>query len=592
MIQEIIDSCLEKNNIDRFDDNREELLKMLMEQSMKNYLEYVKSRTKLDGKEFLKKELELHNTKLKSIINKSNNEKNDYQYRYLYVLEENKNLKEKIYQIEALNKTLMEQIKQLEISTENFEIQMQKVAKKKLFLDELFKRYPEKDEAQILKYLDDLKEGSLKIMNDYHNIMDKLKEINREQKEKENEYKSSMNKLYLNNEVLRQEKNDLEEQYSYKMSNFDYTQKTNEELKNRNIYLNDTLFHLYNLLFEEFGLNRNIKINKKFLDIKKTDFDPNFVYDQEIKNYIELMIKTMHHDSYDSLFRETLGYLNMILRVYLPDKLNLRFQPIKAFKEIKDFIELKMAKIEDSQNIIKSYEDKIEQKDNEIFKLKKERKELNKEYNLYQNIVEKEFVKTNKIISQLKNTNSKKDIKSNSKDLNYNKVYNKTYTDLRPQSSKFRIKGHSNITSKKIKIKRKAKLLNHEEMPSYKNNTKEKTNKIMDILYKNKLLCKTVGNSEPKKIKIGKNNDKIIRENGNQQRYNDINKVKLLIDETNRLFLYKSRMNSTIGKHYNVEENNKSKNNVITYPENIDFGEKIKNKIFNQINKLIKTSDI
>ena len=449
MIQEIIDSCLEKNNIDRFDDNREELLKMLMEQSMKNYLEYVKSRTKLDGKEFLKKELELHNTKLKSIINKSNNEKNDYQYRYLYVLEENKNLKEKIYQIEALNKTLMEQIKQLEISTENFEIQMQKIAKKKLFLDELFKRYPEKDEAQILKYLDDLKEGSLKIMNDYHNIMDKLKEINREQKEKENEYKSSMNKLYLNNEVLRQEKNDLEEQYSYKMSNFDYTQKTNEELKNRNIYLNDTLFHLYNLLFEEFGLNRNIKINKKFLDIKKTDFDPNFVYDQEIKNYIELMIKTMHHDSYDSLFRETLGYLNMILRVYLPDKLNLRFQPIKAFKEIKDFIDLKMAKIEDSQNIIKSYEDKIEQKDNEIFKLKKERKELNKEYNLYQNIVEKEFVKTNKIISQLKNTNSKKDIKSNSKDLNYNKVYNKTYTDLRPQSSKFRIKGYSNITSKK-----------------------------------------------------------------------------------------------------------------------------------------------
>ena len=592
MIQEIIDSCLEKNNIDRLDDNREELLKMLMEQSMQNYLEYVKSRTKLDGKEFLKKELELHNTKLKSIINKSNNEKNDYQYRYLYVLEENKNLKEKIYQIEALNKTLMEQIKQLEISTENFEIQMQKIAKKKLFLDELFKRYPEKDEAQILKYLDDLKEGSLKIMNDYHNIMDKLKEINREQKEKENEYKSSMNKLYLNNEVLRQEKNDLEEQYSYKMSNFDYTQKTNEELKNRNIYLNDTLFHLYNLLFEEFGLNRNIKINKKFLDIKKTDFDPNFVYDQEIKNYIELMIKTMHHDSYDSLFRETLGYLNMILRVYLPDKLNLRFQPIKAFKEIKDFIDLKMAKIEDSQNIIKSYEDKIEQKDNEIFKLKKERKELNKEYNLYQNIVEKEFVKTNKIISQLKNTNSKKDIKSNSKDLNYNKVYNKTYTDLRPQSSKFRIKGHSNITSKKIKIKRKAKLLNHEEMPSYKNNTKEKTNKIMDILYKNKLLCKTAGNSEPKKIKIRKNNDKIIRENGNQQRYNDINKVKLLIDETNRLFLYKSRMNSTIGKHYNVEENNKSKNNVITYPENIDFGEKIKNKIFNQINKLIKTSDI
>ena len=75
----------------------------------------------------------MHKTKLKSIINKSNNEKNDYQYRYLYVLEENKNLKEKIYQIEALNKTLMEKIKELEISTENFEIQIQKIAKKNYF---------------------------------------------------------------------------------------------------------------------------------------------------------------------------------------------------------------------------------------------------------------------------------------------------------------------------------------------------------------------------------------------------------------------------------------------------------------------------
>ena len=594
MIQETINSCLEKNNINKLDDNREELLKMLFDESMKNYLEYVKNRTNKDGKEFLKKELELHNTKLKSILNKCNNEKNEFQNKYLFVLEENKNLKDKIFHIQALNKNLMAQIKQLQICTQNFEIQMQNIAKKKLFLDELFKRYPQKDEQQILKYLDDLKEGSLKILDDYHNVMDKLNITNKEQKEKEKEFKSSMNKLYLNNELLRQEKKDLEEQYSNKINNFDYTQKTNEELKNRNIYLNDTLFHLYNLLFKEFGLNRNITINNKFLDIKKTDFDPNFVYDHEIKNYIELMIKTMHHDSYDILFRETLGYLNMILRVYLPDKFHLRFQPIKAFKEIKDFIDLKMTKIEDCQNIIKACEDKIEQKDNEIAKLKKERSELNKEYNLYKNIVEKEFVKTNKIISQLKNTNSKKDIHSN--EINYNKIYNRSYNNLRAHSSKFRINGFSNLVSKKLKIKRKAKLLNYEEIKSYKdnnnnNNSKEKKNKIMDIIYQNKLLYKTVANSEPKKIKKGKNNDKIIRENGNQQRYNDINKIKLLIDETNRLFLYKSRMNSTIGKNYNVEENSKNKNKVITYPENIDVGENIKNKIFKQINNLIKISD-
>ena len=106
----------------------------------------------------------------------------------------------------------------------------------------------------------------------------------------------------------------------------------------------------------------------------------------------------MHHDTYDILFRETLGYLNMILRIYLPDKMDLRFQPTKAFKEIKDFIDLNVAKIENNQHLIKTLKDTIESKDDEISKLKIERKELIKEYNLYKNLVEKEFAKSNKII--------------------------------------------------------------------------------------------------------------------------------------------------------------------------------------------------
>lgn len=83
----------------------------------------------------------------------------------------------------------------------------------------------------------------------------------------------------------------------------------------------------------------------------------------------------------------------------------------------------------------------------------------------------------------------------------------------------------------------------------------------------------------------------MIRENGNQLRFSDFNKVKLLIDETNRLFLYKSRMNSTIGKVYNEEEINNKKNKVINYGVNFDAEENIKNKIFKQINHLIKNTD-
>ena len=137
LIQETINSCLERNNINKLKDDKEELIKMLTEQSMNNYMEYVKGRSDKEGKDFLKKELELHNSKLKAILMKEINEKNEFENKYMNALEENKHLKDKIIKIEAFNKNLLQQINQLEINSENFEIEMNKIAKKKVFLDEL-----------------------------------------------------------------------------------------------------------------------------------------------------------------------------------------------------------------------------------------------------------------------------------------------------------------------------------------------------------------------------------------------------------------------------------------------------------------------
>ena len=547
---------------------------MISEQSLHNYLENVKDRTSKEGKEFLQKELETHNNKLKTILFKSEAEKNEFKSKYLSILAENRELKNKIINIEHLNKELMQQLKQLEINSQIFEIQMINIDKKKIFLNELFERYPGKNEDEILKYLDDLKTGSIQILNDYQNILEKIKILNKEQREKEIEFKTSMNKLYLDNEALIKEKNYLMNQNSNKIDNIEFIKKTSEQEKKRIIYLSNTLFHIYNLLFKEFGLNRNIKIDKKYLEVKESDFEPNFFYEEEVKNYIEIMIKTMHHNTYDKLFRETLGYLNLILRVYLPQKMDLRFQPTKAFKEIKDFIDSKVTIIGNNQNLIKSYENAIEKKDLEISKLRMQQKELNKEYNLYKTLVEKEFIKTNKIIYQLKNSNSKKDINS-IKEINYNKGYNKTFNNIRTHSSKMNFSNIEKIIPDKLKLKRKGILLKEEEINLI---NKEKIRKV---------------NTEPKKIKKGKNQDKIIIENGNQREFNGFNKIKELIDETNRLFLYKFRMNSTIGKHENKEENikNQVKDKIIVYGNSYDVEDKIKDKIFRQINKLLKNKE-
>ena len=589
MIKETIRANLERLDKDKLIDDKEELIKMISEQSMKNYLEYVRNRSNKEGKEYFQKELDSHNEKLKTIIVKMNTEKKEIENKYLDIVKENKLLKDKIFTIENLNKILQQQKSVLEINTENFEIEMNRIAKKQFFLDQLFKRYPGKSEEEILKYLDDLTAGSIQILNDYRNTQEKLKISSSEQKTQEKEYRTTIDKLYLNTENLNKEKNEIKNQYLNKMNNINLTQKTNSELKERNIFLSNTLMHLYNILFKEFGLNRNLIINKKYLDIKDTDYIPNFIYDEEIKNYIELMIKTMHHSTYDILFRETLGYLNMILRIYLPNKMNLRFQPPKAFKEIKDFIDSKMTIIEDNHNVIKSFEKKVEDRDNEISKLKTELKELNKQYNLYKTLVEKEFVKTNKIIYQLKNSGSKKEIRKNS--MTNNETNNKTYHNIRAYSSKFKFDSSSKIHPKKLKIKRRAKIFTEEEIKSNEVTTEREQNHIKLLTLNTKKAQRTLTNTEPKKIKRGKNNDKMIRENGNQLRFSDFNKVKLLIDETNRLFLYKSRMNSTIGKVYNEEEINNKKNKVINYGVNFDAEENIKNKIFKQINHLIKNTD-
>ena len=589
MIKETIRANLERLDKDKLIDDKEELIKMISEQSMKNYLEYVRNRSNKEGKEYFQKELDSHNEKLKTIIVKMNTEKKEIENKYLDIVKENKLLKDKIFTIENLNKILQQQKSVLEINTENFEIEMNRIAKKQFFLDQLFKRYPGKSEEEILKYLDDLTAGSIQILNDYRNTQEKLKISSIEQKTQEKEFRTTIDKLYLNTENLNKEKNEIKNQYINKMSNINLTQKTNSELKERNIFLSNTLMHLYNILFKEFGLNRNLIINKKYLDIKDTDYIPNFIYDEEIKNYIELMIKTMHHSTYDILFRETLGYLNMILRIYLPNKMNLRFQPPKAFKEIKDFIDSKMTIIEDNHNVIKSFEKKVEDRDNEISKLKTELKELNKQYNLYKTLVEKEFVKTNKIIYQLKNSGSKKEIRKNS--MMNNETNNKTYHNIRAYSSKFKFDSSSKIHPKKLKIKRRAKIFTEEEIKSNEVTTEREQNHIKLLTLNTKKAQRTLTNTEPKKIKKGKNNDKMIRENGNQLRFSDFNKVKLLIDETNRLFLYKSRMNSTIGKVYNEEEINNKKNKVINYGVNFDAEENIKNKIFKQINHLIKNTD-
>ena len=106
----------------------------------------------------------------------------------------------------------------------------------------------------------------------------------------------------------------------------------NQDKIKENEFLRNCLYHIYNILFEKLNLVKDININENYIGLTEKDFNPNVLYEPELINYIELMVKRMNNDSYDKMFRECVGYLNMIIRNYLPDKRKLRFKPTEIFR--------------------------------------------------------------------------------------------------------------------------------------------------------------------------------------------------------------------------------------------------------------------
>ena len=158
----------------------------------------------------------------------------------------------------------------------------------------------------------------------------------------------------------------------------------------------------------------------------------------------------MNQDSYDKMFRECVGYLNMIIRNYLPEKKKLRFKPVDIFREITNFIDLKMKSIEEYKNVIKHNKININNLQMSYNKLNHKYNNLVKEYESYKILVEKNIEKNNKEYLKekreknkfvLNNNNNdfsrKNDIKNNDND-NYKSHLNlKRKNDAFSEDNKF-----------------------------------------------------------------------------------------------------------------------------------------------------------
>jgi hypothetical protein len=326
------------------------------------------------------------------------------------------------------------------------------------------------------------------------------------------------------------------------------------------------LFRVYNRLIEAFSLKKNIKIDNKFLNIKESDFHPNLFDDTEIGKYIDLMISSMNSSTTDSLLRETIAYSNMMVRLYMKDKINLRYEPVRTFKELKSL---------------------MERKEEEIFRLKEKIKDL-------------EF-KNNQL--ELNNKKLNSSIKHIQLQMNFN-LRNKRMFNRKSQSSSteriLNIKNNTNYLNEKNRILSAKNILSNEKkrkefnLNIKKKNSNDDLKKINNKTYdfNNQGLLSPEEREKFRNIYSSKNADKLIKVHGFQDLVTHLNEFRELVEHTNRLFLYQSKMNAKNNPiNFFDKLNVKKKNNrPLTSSKSVVYEDKIKDNIIKKIDVMIKSA--
>ena len=549
---------------------KEEVLEKHKNSTIKNYLTSIKGKSVKEIVKDFENKINEYNKGVEVIIEKIKVEKKQLEDECKSLNENKKNL---INQIATLNRENTELKIQLQSDVDQISKLQTKFIifeKNKKLFDDFMKEFPTDNPTDIMKDLKVRKEAALINLKDYTEVKNELYLLKKEKNDVENRLNHQIKELNLRNYDFEKEKKKMEDNYQIQLNDALFELAAYKQYRIENDYLKNMLFHLYNLLFETFRLDKNLKIKDKFLNIKETDFKANIFSNPEIENYIKLMINSMHQDSILKVLRETSAYANMMIRNYLPEKVNIRFKPIEIFREIKLLVENKDEKIKKLESEIKMNKEKYRmiEKENLITssKLKNEQRKFEK----YQKIVDKVVTRQNKGNENNTMTQSLNNPKMKNE-------FNKTSTEgNRKKNEKIQIKSRDN--EKVISIDEKDEFFSDSES-------------LIDELRESSILSPEE-NQEFRRIKTSKNKDRLQKIHGCQNMVNNLNNLKNLVDHTNRLFMYKSKMGSLppkINKFDTVIEDRFLSNDttVNTYKNNFS-----KDKIVSKLDKLIASIDL
>lgn len=611
--------------------------------AISNYLGYLSQKNIKELKELFIKEIENFKIKANLEINKKERELNEYKSKCELISEENNLLNKKLLDfnnrficLQKLFKDKEEEIIQIKEKLQFYKENEKLIT---LFSDNFY----DKDPIDIIKSYKEKHEGEINLMHEKEDLKSTIKNLEKKMKEENDENKKNISILKDKIDGLKLENNELLENHTDKIGEIIFLNKSNKKLQEKNHLLHKMLYQLYNKLFEAFRLNKNININDKYLNITEEDFLPNVYDDEELCRYIKIMISTSIPSLSDKLLRETVANANMIFRMFLRNNinLNLRFDPLITFRELKLFMENREDKIKNLENLVKKYQEMLSSSENSEKKFENMVRAMEQEKIIKrENYIESGksfFIKKNSLlnnysnniitnvnneITNMTNTNiiseGNKSIKDKINFLTLSKEYlptqgfeltstkNNTYENknnnnvtnidnifkIRPKSSSPRITKYKIIEYNKKRIMSTNNAKNNIKNKKYYKESKYQLLHCLSVVNKNENSFNDTYYKKLRKITIGKRGN-ILKENGSQKFVNYYKNVKQLVNHTNKLFLYRSRLSPY--KYYNSFslklKSPKNKIRVISKEKEF-YEKKIKNEIIHKIDKLINEMDI
>lgn len=610
--------------------------------AISNYLGYLSQKNIKELKELFIKEIENFKIKANLEINKKERELNEYKSKCELISEENNLLNKKLLDFNNRFLSLQKLFKDKEEEIIQIKEKLQFYKENEKLITLFSDNFYDKDPIDIIKSYKEKHEGEINLMHEKEDLKSTIKNLEKKMKEENDENKKNISILKDKIDGLKLENNELLENHTDKIGEIIFLNKSNKKLQEKNHLLHKMLYQLYNKLFEAFRLNKNININDKYLNITEEDFLPNVYDDEELCRYIKIMISTSIPSLSDKLLRETVANANMIFRMFLRNNinLNLRFDPLITFRELKLFMENREDKIKNLENLVKKYQEMLSSSENSEKKFENMVRAMEQE-----KIIKREsyiesgksfFIKKNSLlnnysnniitnvnneITNMTNTNiiseGNKSIKdkinfltlskeylptqgfeltSTKNNTNENKNNNATNMDnifkIRPKSSSPRITKYKKIEYNKKRIMSTNNTKNKIKNKKYYKEAKYQLLHCLSVVNKNENSFNDTYYKKLRKITIGKRGN-ILKENGSQKFVNYYKNVKQLVNHTNKLFLYRSRLSPY--KYYNSFslklKSPKNKIRVIS-KEKEYYEKKIKNEIIHKIDKLINELDI